>query len=357
MDRENREDLPAPALRETVRVCYHPGMMVRPALLALLLLAACGESTVDDDAGSSVDAGQDPPMDAGTPADGGADLDAGTTTRPPFEAPEGLGPLTVRDGESDVAADLTGLGTRVAPLPGEPTARTFFLELFGRDAVLTEAPVEFFPGNAVVTPCESPACEARVTSAEGQAMVTLPATGWFTYRVPRAGFGVDAVLETVGHDQVPTDGLLLAVDQTAFRAALAVGGAAPAIDTATVTGFAVDAEGTPMENAVLRVFDDGTGDELAPGIGATGVVYVYWPDASGDGLDQPEAGRTFTGDLGQYAVTNLPSGTPLRVEVWGIASAGADPQLIGCERIAEGRPDAVHVLDVGPLRADGPPGC
>ena len=98
---------------------------------------------------------------------------------------------------------------------------------------------------------------------------------------------------------------------------------------------------------------DPAGASLRAFIGATEVTdatVVYFDEA---GLPSTDLARTTS--QARWAMVNAPAGAPLRVELWGRLQGG-DETLLGCEEL-EAYADTLSTTGIGPLRADGPPGC
>jgi hypothetical protein len=119
-------------------------------------------------------------------------------------------------------------------------------------------------------------------------------------------------------------------------------------ETAILAGTVTDCAGDPVYGARIElVLPDGT--RVPEGSLNPEPHYRYF-----DGTDFPSSRQPWTHIDGLYAVANVtPTTMPARLEVFGRLTAGGPMTLIACE---EGvlLSDTGTILNIGPLRADGP---
>lgn len=288
--------------------------------------------------------------------DGGTDAGPDTSTDAGGDGP-GQPVLMAFDGSGLVEADLSCLGSRTAPAPGE--TMDFPVRTVSRGVSDTAKPsttVQLFADNEVPADASCGAgCIELTTDASGMGTASLAADGWFAYRVlggdggaTTAQVNAPAVFRTTGGTEPAVE--LSVVSQELFELAIGTAQVEPQLETAFFTGSATDCAGNPLVGGEIRVF--GPGGEIQGGTAPTSVRYVYWGDAG----PFPSATQPFTSQQGRYAGANLPPEGDLRMELWGVRTDGGEPELIACEAFPA-HPDHVTIIDLGPLRADGPSDC
>lgn len=256
------------------------------------------------------------------------------------------------------ALDYACLRERVRPTPGDPVETTFQLRDFQDDFVVEEADVWVFSDNVIADECGGPTCTTLTTDAEGNASVTLPAGGWYAYRVvPKEGF--TPMLTIFGVFQYNEPAPLVAgeavvgnsVSGSTIELIPATLGISRTDGLALVAGRIEDCNGGFVENAIVRLYDpDGE-----PVVGtASGPFFHYFNGDAGN--NTPAQGETDTNADGLYVVAELPvvSDRPYRVEAWGEIDGRLE--ILGCES-ARIFPNAVTILNLGPIRADAPEAC
>lgn len=274
----------------------------------------------------------------------------------PFR-PEGLPPASLGEGGTDgPTADTTSpaglacIGTAMAPTGGEDTTFTLEIREFNSGNPYEGLDVCFFPDNEVsVSSCTG---QMVTTDASGNVSVTAPLGGWYAYRVFANDLGGGAssnIQDSIQVNEVaPSDSAQgNSVSQGTLGLIPAVLGLTRADGTALVAGTVQDCAGDPLYGTVVRMYDGGTlleetDESVTP-------KYRYF-----DGDSFPSNSNTWTHVDGLYAAANIPavaSGSTITVEVWG--EVEGEFQVIGCEEIVA-LPNAISIVNVGPLRADGP---
>ena len=145
------------------------------------------------------------------------------------------------------------------------------------DMELPDTTVQVFTGNSIPEDLTCGAgCMEVTTGADATAMVSLPADGWFAYRVigndmifTTAEVNVPAVADGEGNIEIS------AVSSGLFNSALVIADVTREAGTAVFTGTATDCAGLPLVGAQVRVF--GPDGEIEGTQMASGVRYVYWP--------------------------------------------------------------------------------
>lgn len=291
--------------------------------LALSVGVGCG----DDDAPPATD-------DAGTTSDLPV-LSTGTMSAPTTGTP-----------------DYACLDSRTQPTSGDAVAATFELRDFETDAPVSGARVWLFPENEVRDACDG-TCTEFTTDASGNAMVSLPANGWYAYRVfPRAGAtGSMTVIDSMQYNEpAPSEAGRSVTGNSVSEGTLslipAVLGVRRQPGTALLAGTVVDCDETPVYGARVRAFDES--GEIVMGSDVTAPQYRYF---NGDSF--PSDSNTFTHADGLYVGVQIPvpASGRIRVEAWGRPTADSPEVRIGCEAVRV-LPDAVTIVNLGPLRAD-----
>lgn len=295
------------------------------------------------------DSDPDPVDGGGGGTDAGGETDAGMTT----DLPD---PVTIQDSAMmAVAADYSCVGTATAPTGGADVSFTITAEDFFDGELVGDLSVDFFPDGVVADGCTG-TCMNVTTDASGVATVMAGEGGWYAYRI-NAGDGTRTdgmspyAQATQINEVVPAasgNGTLNAVQTSTIATVGSIAGLVVQPGTAIVTGTAQDCAGNPVQNAQLRVFD--ASGEIEFGSATNGPRRFYFTGAI------PNSMFTSSTDNGLFGAGNLPTGSPLRIEVWGVTAAGGDLQLLGCEMV-DPVADGISIVNVGGLRSDGPSGC
>ena len=326
--------------------------------LAVVAALALGVGCGDDDSGGGDTVTCDNIADGTCPAGCSADPDCADTDMGPVvvDYPENLPEASLGMGasgqmaETTSPADFTCSGTRTAPTGGAPKEFTIEIREFVSDMPFEGLCVQFFDDNMVDL---GATCDGLMTDAAGNITVTAPAGGWYAYRLfPRDGDApANTIVDTLQiNEEVP------AGDTTAGNSVSAgTLGLIPSVlglnrqdGTALVAGTAQDCNGAPVYGGIVRMYTtDGT--LLEETATANSPKYRYF-----NGSSFPDGRQKWTHVDGLYAAANIPSpaaGAQVLVEVSGLRDGVY--QVIGCEQVPI-LPNAVSIVNVGPLRADGP---
>lgn len=315
---------------------------MRRTLFLVILAAGC-------------DGGDPPDPDAGPPVaacDVPGDLTA-LTANTENTATEVFEPATL---------DYACLGARNMPVGGAAVDTTFHLVDFQDDFDVANAEVWLFTDNTIANDCVAPNCQTLTTNDMGRAMATLPAGGWYAYRVlpyddpfSRMSdiFGVFQYNEPApanGGDTVQGN----SVNGVTIDLIPSLLGITRADGLAMIAGRIEDCSGQFVENAVVRIYDP-DGNCIEEGLmNDDPHIHYFNGDASNNLPDQAE---TDSNTDGLYLIVHVPPDTadrPFRVEAWG--NLGGEQTLLACEAVRI-FPDAVTILNMIPLRADAPAEC
>lgn len=268
--------------------------------------------------------------------------DAGASTLPPLSTGTMSSPTS---GTPNYAC----LDTQTRPTPGDSVNTTFELRDFESDAPVGNARVWLFPDNDVRDTCDG-TCVEFTTNPDGNASVSLPASGWYAYRVfPREGATrVMTVVDSMQYNEpAPAESGRAVTGNAVSQGTIDLIPAVLGIDrlpgTAVIAGTVADCDETPVYGARIRAFDGDT--EVAMGLAATDPQYRYF---NGDSF--PSDSNTFTHADGLYVAVQMPANRTLRVEAWGRPDDGPE-RRIGCE-VVRVLPNAVTIVNIGPLRSD-----
>lgn len=241
------------------------------------------------------------------------------------------------------------------PTPGAPVATTFQLRDFQEDFPVDDTEVWLFSNNEIADTCEAPDCQSFTTDGSGDAAVTLPASGWYAYRVlPKDGLSRMSTVFSVFQYNEPAPAAAggavtgNSVSGSTIDLIPALLGISRTEGLAIVAGRIEDCSQHYVENTILRIYDpDGNP------VGGTAAIHYFNGDAN-DSLPAQDA--TNSSADGLYVIVEVPvaSDQPYRVEAWG--QLDGELTLLACEaaRIFE---DAVTILNMTPLRSDAPAGC
>ncbi len=298
---------------------------------ALALGVGCGDDGGGDTMGGDMGAGISPPegLPSASLGEGGVGGTTADTTSP---------------------ADFACLGSRTAPVGGAD--KTFSLEIreFRGGDAFEGLDVCFFPDNNVSL--DSCTGQMVTTDASGNVSVTAPEGGWYAYRVfpsEMGGASMNIQDSIQINEEVPAGDAAQgnSVSEGTLGLIPAVLGLSRADGTALVAGTVQDCAGEPVYGAVVRMYDGTT--LLQETMATSTPKYRYF-----NGEAFPSGEQPWTHVDGLYAAANIPAaaaGTDITVEVWGELDGVF--QVIGCE-VVPALPDAISIVNVGPLRSDGP---
>lgn len=289
--------------------------------------------------------------------DGGPDAGP-TPDLPPLAAHEEvvLGP---DDSEfRAVTLDYACRANLARPTPGDPIPVTFQLRDFQDDFEVDATDVWVFSNNEIGDTCDGPSCQAFTTDGGGDASITLPANGWYAYRVlPKTGLSRMTTVFSVFQYNEPAPASAggsvtgNSVSGSTIDLIPALLGISRSEGLAIVAGRIEDCSGNFVQNAILRMYDP---DGALVATTASGPFFHYFNGDANDNL--PAQDETRSNADGLYVIVEVPveSDRPYRVEAWG--NLDGEFRLLGCEaaRIFE---DAVTILNMTPVREDAPAGC
>lgn len=299
----------------------------------------------------SVGCGDD---DGVTPGDAGM---AGVDSGPPVMLPS-----VKRNGSPGMPAEAavyTSRGTNTQPAAGAMIDYTFTVKDFQTDDTVAGVMVQLFTNNDVLDTCAAPDCQLGVSDAMGQFTAHGPANAWYAYRMlPKMGPTAAAtVVGSVQYNEpapAATGGSVEgnSVSRATLNLIPTVLGFRQQAGTAIIAGAVRDSDNTEVYGAIIKAYgSDGMlimeGDAMA----SPHIRYF-----NGDSFPSPTA--TFTDIDGLYAVANVPPDrSPVRLEAWGrLTDAAAEPVILGCETVRIFA-DTVTIMNIVPLRSDGPTGC
>ena len=299
------------------------------ALLALGV-SACGGGTGTDDAGVS---SQLPPLEAYT--------EAATA----FVA---------------TSADYSCINTGTAPTGGAPIDVEFQLRDFQDGFEVPDATVWMFADNVIANECVG-ACQEFTTNGMGNGGVSLPAGGWYAYRVlpfdgPTARTTVFGVFQYNEPTPATAGGSVEgnSVSGTTIDLIPALLGITREAGRAIVAGRIHDCDDDHnIANVQVRIFDP-DGNFVEPGTSTTDPNYHYFMGLVMGNV--PDQTAQYSSSDGLYVVPQVPlvDDRPYRVEAW--ANLDGVDQRVSCES-ARIFTDSITILNLGPMRADPDPAC
>jgi hypothetical protein len=264
----------------------------------------------------------------------------------------GLPVVSIGSSAMPMAADLSCLGMRTAPTPGDAAMVTVTVHDFQFSAnAIANAQVNLFPDNLVADGCTG-SCVAAMTDASGSLSAMLPQGGWFAYRIAAgATSGSSTTVLTVAYNRTaPMAGGTIDLPSVSQSTV----GVIPTLFMRTrvagrgiVSGSVFDCAGEEIRGAQVHMFQGDT--EIMGGSGSMDTFFGYF---NGSRIPAPMATYTNYDGIFAGANVNVPDdGSPIRVELRGVIEEGGDPVLLACEEI-EIFADAVSIISVGPLRND-----
>lgn len=293
----------------------------------------CPSPAVTPDAASTVDAYVAPGTDTGP-----AGEDAGPVV--------GLPVIATGSRMTPVPA-MVGCATQM-PMGGAPVSGTLAVSALGLSSTpVANTAIQVYTGAGVAPTCAAPGCQSVTTDATGNATISLPSGGWFAYRVPTNAASVPGLgfFYTWG----ATAGSTTTVTAISSAAATIVAGQLNRelnATTAAVSGSVRDCAGESIANLQIRMFRGATeiisgtrAETMTPRITGVGDTAIPMPTTNG-----------LTAFEGRFAGI-VPAGEDVRIEAWGVTTAGGSPELISCEVVSV-EPSSVTVAVLGPYRND-----
>ena len=257
--------------------------------------------------------------------------------------------------------DYSCLGTATAPIGGADVAVTFQLLDFQDDFVVVDTDVWLFTDNTIANDCSGPMCQAfRTDSIMGNANVTMPAGGWYSYRVlphdgPTMGRRVFGVFQYNEPAPAAAGGSVEgnSVSGTTINLIPNLLGITREEGRAIVAGRFHDCVDSNVANAIVRIYDP-DGNFIEPGLRATDPNYHYFTGLVTGNIPAQEA--EYSAADGLYVALQIPwlDDRPYIVEGW--ANYGGEFQRVSCEA-ARIFTDSVTILNLGPMRQDADPAC
>ena len=315
-------------------------------------LAACG-------GGGGTDGG--PRVDAPTGQDGGG------YPFPDLPALEGFDAVSSSGGTSYRAAtlDIGCVGAATQPAAGSPIAATFeALEFRDRTPYPGNLQVWFFNDNIVRGTCDPPMCQLLSLDPDtGRAPVMTLAGGWYAYSILAAsgatpGTTVFSFVQANETAATTANAVLEGRWVSALTANVltAAGGFMREEGTAVIAGAVLDCRGDDarLAGSIIRFFSP-DGSELFNSPRQQDLQLRYF--AQSGTTSSPSEDALHTSENGLFMVAQVPPADgAYRIEAWGRASAGGPIELLGCEEVGT-RADGIAVVNIGPLRSDGPASC
>jgi hypothetical protein len=282
-------------------------------------------------------------------------------TRPPGDGgtrPPGGPVATVAGG---ARTDFGCLGALGAPIGGAAAPITLsFSEAVSRATLPAGSRVDVFPGNRVLDWCAAPDCIGGSVDANGELAVELPLGGWYAFRVHEGGSATTEAIETLGYNRLaPTSASGRVAEGFVSRSTI---GLIPMLysrsrvpGSSIVSGAVYDCGGSAVASADVQAFLGP--DRISVGGGASDPFLGLFTGSSPcPRCTTTDSGTSADPSVGaRFALANLPSGAPVRIEIRATLAEGEGSTLVSCEEI-DAAPDAVAILSMRPLRNDYPPG-
>lgn len=261
----------------------------------------------------------------------------------------------------ETTLDLSCRGTRTAPVGGAPVDVEFQLRDFQDEFEVPDITVDVFTNNMISDSCVAPDCQSEITDSMGNATVSMPAGGWYAYRVhPYTDMGsrMRSVFQVFQYNEPAPEssgGTVTGQSVSGITIDLipALLGFTREEGRAIIAGRIHDCNDANIANARVRVFDP-DGNFIEPtGRAEDAADYYFSGVVMGNVPDQL---ATESRPDGLYVVPQVEyiDDRPYRVEAW--ANVDGELTRIGCET-ARIFTDSVTILNVGPERADGAPEC
>jgi hypothetical protein len=293
------------------------------------------------------------------------ETDAGTPAA--FSTPE-LDPLAAYTETPDAfvpaTLDYSCLGSRTRPVGGDPVDVTFQLRDFQDGVPVKETDVWLFTDDVIADQCAAPDCTMFTTDASGNAMVTMPAGGWYAYRVlPKMGLTSSSTVFAVFqyNEPAPAAGGMAVTGNSVSGVTIDLVPRTLGVERvpgrAILAGRIADCNDAFVENAIVRVYD-ADGEPMLPGELNDQPHYNYFAGIPmNEGSNLPNLLQAASNVDGLYTVIQVPvndDGRPYRVEAWG--ELDGELTLLACEE-ARIFGDAVTILNLDPRRSDAPASC
>lgn len=321
-----------------------------------------GLSGCSDDSGMTTDSGTG--GDTGTGGDGGDAGDGGTMDpmTPPVQVGRGLRgnmepDIFYLDPAMAMAADFSCRGMPTAPTDGASIDFNLEIRDFQDDVPVEGACVKVYDDNMVPDDTCDPASDP-VTDDMGLTQVSASADGFYAYRVfPKDGPTPSRTIVSVLEYNNPAPSMAdeqqegNSVSAQTISLIPIVLGFGRVEGSAIIAGTVNDCNNDEVFGTLVRVYT-ASGELIREGALNDDPHYRYF-----DGEESfPSPNQPWSHHDGLYAVANVPipaDNQPMVVEFWGRLTADGPLELLGCE---SGRilADAVTILNMGPLRADGP---
>ena len=260
----------------------------------------------------------------------------------------------IGDRTTNMPANFGCVGSNTAPTAGDPVAGTVtFTALALSPFPVAMGDVEVFPGATVGAAGSG---MAGTTAADGTFGVTLPAGGWFGYRMAAAGTGSTASVPVVGHFYTGGDAAGGNVGVTAISSSVAdiIAGQLNrelTTDTAAVSGSVRDCDTEETANIQIRFFRGDTEIVSGPASDVTSPRIT----GLGDGAIPSATSSGLTAYFGRFGGIVPSAGGAVRIEAWGVIEDGGAPTLVGCEEVLV-EPATITVAVIPALRNDYPAG-
>lgn len=304
-------------------------------------LVGCGDSTTATDAGGNTgnDSGS-----AMTGDDGGSTMtgsDAG-----------GSPPPTLYAMAMGTAADFSCSGSATIPAGGAATTASIRAEEFltrdgaGMRVALPSVRIQLFSDNIIADTCAAPNCTEVTSGANGTVSGSLDAGQWFAYRMVENSGAMS--VEVLANNREWAGTASEVVSATGFYASTVsmvrglLGRPDVAASSGSTVGTLIDCMGRPVGGAEIRMFQNGSQIQSGTTSDSTLVTGLTMSNT-------PTSNRR-TAVPGTFVGTNLPAGD-IRVEAWGVLTAGSEPVRIACEE-ARMVTNGVSIVGLGPVRND-----
>ena len=288
---------------------------------------------------------------------GGGDAGGGETEDTDLPAAQVDGEVSSSDPQGIMGgspADFSCMGSRTEPEGGDEISFTLTVEDFQEGNPVPDACIEFYPTNVIDT---DNTCDGMTTDDSGNVTVMDAANSWYAYRIfPSDGpTPATTIVGSVQYNEQAPDAeggspTGNSVSQATINLIPTVLGFRRSAGTAVLAGTINDCNDDVVYGTRIRAYTaDGT--RIEEGMAGSAPHFRYF-----DGNDFPNGSQPWSHVDGLFAAANLPAdpnGTDFFLELWGKLSADGEPQLLGCET-GKLFPDTVTILNIGPLRADGP---
>lgn len=270
------------------------------------------------------------------------------------ETPDAFVPATL---------DYGCIGSRTRPAGGAPVDVQFQLRDFADGFAVRDTEVWLFTNDVIADDCAAPDCAMFTTDSMGNAMVSMPAGGWYAYRViPHDGLTEqNSVFGVFQYNELAPSAAGMSVEGNSVSGVTidlvpATLGVGRTDGRAILAGRIADCSGSYVQNAIVRVYDSDGNPMLSGELNDQPHYHYFAGTPENNGSDLPSMPETASNVDGLYTVIQVPVADerPYRIEAWG--ELDGTFTLLACEeaRIFE---DAVTILNLDPRRGDGPTDC